>query len=373
MLVRAYPPGARRAELLDTMLLAAHAESRTRPTLREIADILRRAPRARLGRPGSRGVVPLAVVVALLFGVLGVTVAARLGDTTHRPLPGDAEMAAIVALAAPGIPLALDQRHDDLHLNGNGELTYGQVAYRADQIGRVGEPAGFTAAAAARLSAAGWRAGPPDGGDGILTVDRDGLVLTLQAFDAGEASAERSHVWLTVRRAEAPGLLTRIAAGGVAGLLIGWLLAGWASRRTEARPVVSATLTLLVGATAFLALPLIIYSAFQIKDIARYGYATDEGPFWSWTTLFEENFLAAAPALLTAVAALLVVLFTRPGGPAVPARVRRIPAAVIPAVALGVPVYLALLTVTGLWLPFATALAGVVLLLVVLTRRAPGS
>lgn len=88
-LLRSDPRGRRRAELLDTLLDAAPAGC-TRPTLRESADLLRNGLWAPLGRPASRGVVVLAVLVAALVLTL--------------------PMAALLALAAAGVVIFAGHR-----------------------------------------------------------------------------------------------------------------------------------------------------------------------------------------------------------------------------------------------------------------------
>jgi hypothetical protein len=63
-LVQIYPRGRRRDELLDT-LIACAAPGRRRPAPREVANLVYHGARARLGRPGSRGIVVLAWLIAL--------------------------------------------------------------------------------------------------------------------------------------------------------------------------------------------------------------------------------------------------------------------------------------------------------------------
>jgi hypothetical protein len=62
-LLRAYPPGPRRDELLDTLVECA-PPGRRRPTLREVVNLTRHGSRARLGRPKSRGIVVLTLTCA---------------------------------------------------------------------------------------------------------------------------------------------------------------------------------------------------------------------------------------------------------------------------------------------------------------------
>jgi hypothetical protein len=76
--LRFYPPGPRRAEMLATLLECAPPE-RTRPTGREILNLIVYGLRARLGHPASTAVVVLAVLVALASGLLGAAAAARIG------------------------------------------------------------------------------------------------------------------------------------------------------------------------------------------------------------------------------------------------------------------------------------------------------
>ena len=88
----AYPPGPRRAELLDTLLDAA-PEGRRWPTARERANLLGHGLRARLGRPGSRGVVALAVLVSLFAGFLAASAAHAIALTASADLPRGAALA----------------------------------------------------------------------------------------------------------------------------------------------------------------------------------------------------------------------------------------------------------------------------------------
>jgi hypothetical protein len=69
-LTRFYPPGPRRDELLDTLIECAPA-GRRHPTSSDIVNLVWHGSLARLGRPRSKGIVMLALLIALAAGFVG--------------------------------------------------------------------------------------------------------------------------------------------------------------------------------------------------------------------------------------------------------------------------------------------------------------
>lgn len=262
MLVRAYPAGRRRGELIDTLAEAG----RRRPGGREAANLLRHGLRARLGRPRSRGVVVLAFMIALVTGFGGAAVAARVAWEFVPDYPTGTALAEISEAVYPGLSprdqppsggLFFDvseRSAAEVFLAGHDEdFAFATVELTPADGFVKGDYAAWTEQARGRLVAAGWQVSDiwPTGPTMIATGEleqsgsafsatRDGLSLsvdtTLDVVDTPSGS-----FWTTaVLDRLTPGYVTAAGVGGllVAGLL-GWLVVGWASRRTEwAGPVV---------------------------------------------------------------------------------------------------------------------------------------
>jgi len=223
LLLRAYPPGPRRAELLDTL----HAAGGARPRVREALDLLAHGLRARLGRPGSRSVVVVAVLVSVVGGFLAGCAALAAGWQATPQLPGAPALAAVVAPGrtvadyGPTGPVVSMQKWTHYFLGGDDEDAYGRVSVDAP-----GDPA----VALGRLEAAGWH----HRGDNWVT--KDGF-----AVEVADGYAE-------VVRLQPPWLTALGVLAALGGALATWLLVGWMSRRTEGHhgPGVLATLFLLL-------------------------------------------------------------------------------------------------------------------------------
>jgi membrane protein YqaA with SNARE-associated domain/catechol 2,3-dioxygenase-like lactoylglutathione lyase family enzyme len=261
-LVRAYPSGPRREELLDT-LLSAVPPGRTRPTPADTLNLLRHGLRARLGRPGSRWVVVTAVLVAVTFGYAGAAFAARATWNAVPDYPSGARLAEITGTVFPGLPIDDYRSQDGLFLDiseqsfaeqllfgRNEDFEYATYDFGPDGGNYVaGSYRPWTDAAVARLEAAGWTVRDvwPTGNTWIATgaldesgrafwATRDGLSIEFEASTItntdrmppgsffASASLTRLPPWY-VTAASAAGLLL--------GALLGWLLTGWVSRRTE--------------------------------------------------------------------------------------------------------------------------------------------
>jgi hypothetical protein len=104
-LLRAYPSGARRDEVIDTLLMAGRAT----PTWREAANLLGHGLRARLGRPASRTVVAVALLTALTCGYFAAAVSTRLAWEAVPDYPAGARLAEITGTVFPGSAVAGDR------------------------------------------------------------------------------------------------------------------------------------------------------------------------------------------------------------------------------------------------------------------------
>ncbi|GAA0489835.1 hypothetical protein Ade02nite_24710 [Paractinoplanes deccanensis] len=256
VLLRAYPKGRRREELLDTLLEAAPG-GRRRPTGREAVNLIRHGLRARLGRPGSRGVVVLASMVALIAGFLGAAVASRVAWEFVPGYPSGAGLTAISGTLFPGVPATAERDADGLfHDLGepstafsprDEDFAFATVILSPEKFFLRGDYRSWTAAAQDRLVAAGWQVedaavtgptliatGELDDTGRSFSATRGGLALTVESMtDVVDTPAGSFYATARLDRLT-PGYVTAATLAGLAaGALIGWLITGWASRRTE--------------------------------------------------------------------------------------------------------------------------------------------
>ncbi|GAB7044110.1 MULTISPECIES: hypothetical protein [Catenuloplanes] len=233
----AFPPGPRRAELLDTL-----AESGERLSARETADILWHGARARLGRPKNPLVVPLALLVMVLGAFVGGVASTRVAWAAVPPLPSGDRAAALNDVVFPG-----------LHVYGGGDVPdfvpapdaeggpiHGYVTYLAEHTDATRDVAGYTAGARARLTAAGWTVHdlvviPGVPAEPGFWAERDGLVLEFSARYWPDLPAYDSdgHVAYSLSRAAPEWMRWAALPGAPAGAVVAFLVFGWVSRRTE--------------------------------------------------------------------------------------------------------------------------------------------
>ncbi len=306
-LVRAYPPGRRRTELLDTLIEAAPADRR-RPTAREAANLVRHGLRARLGRPRSRGVVVLAVLVALVGGFVGAAASARVAWEAVPGYPSGAALREISDTVFPGLDATGERDGDGLFFDVMEKsaldvLVQGHDEDFAFSTLTVAAPGGFvtgdyrtwTDAARDRLVAAGWQIHDewPTGATWIATGEldesgrsfratRDGLGLLFSSeTDVVDTPAGQFYALATLDRLTPWYVNAAALAGLLLGALAGWLATGWASRRTERASPAVRSLTrepavlalLLLAPQAVLGLTALVVQAFSSDPPGQ--------PFWS--------------------------------------------------------------------------------------------
>ncbi|MEU4690663.1 hypothetical protein [Actinoplanes sp. NPDC023714] len=248
-LLRVHPPGPRRAEMLATLLECAPPE-RVRPTGREIFNIIGYGLRARLGRPASTAIVVLAVLASLAAGLLGAAVAARVGWHYAPALPSGAASQELGATVFPGKRVWGGGDAETFVESGDGEQTiYGFADYWVKHDDTTRDVLAYAEGARDRLAAAGWdvhgdvthesEAGSESSIDTAgFWATRDGLVLTYTGVLWGERAPWDSDgaASFQLTRSAPPWLATVAVAGGLLTAAFGWLLVGWASRRTEDDP-----------------------------------------------------------------------------------------------------------------------------------------
>ncbi len=333
LLVRAYPPGRRRTELLDTLIEAAPPDRR-RPTVRETANLLRHGLRARLGRPGGRGVVVLALLFALVGGFAGAAAANRVVWEAVPGFPAGAELREINETIFPGLQPVSEPNGDGLFFDPMQRSAGEVLLWGLDEDFEFSDlflapPGGFIAgdypawtnAARDRLVAAGWQVTEvsPTGATIIATGELDETGRVFQATRDGlalEVNTETNVVDTPAGQFYASAEMDRltpwyVSLAGLAGLLLGalggWLGTGWVSRRTEgAGPVVRS----LTREPAVLALVLLTPPALiGVLGLGREAFTSDPPgqPFWSLSLTygFGCSMLGILLLILSAVVALV--------------------------------------------------------------------
>lgn len=305
LLLAAYPKGARRAELEDLLLMAA-ADGRR--GLGSALNLLRHGLRARLGRPGSNGVVALALIVAVVAGFLLGAAANRLSWAAVPGLPAGAARAELGELIAPGLPVRwTEETSADPFPAAGGKVGARRIS------GAVAGPAA-TSDLTVRLEADGWRildtyrTNPPNGAQELLARSAD---LVLWAEDRPGASGPASRLDVQVYRAEPRWVSAVTFAAGLLGALLGWLIFGWASRRTEHRR--AATAAVLVPAVLGLVLLAPALSLGLIFLNVLLGGYVPEVPFWAALVPAHEFGGLAISAGVALGGALLIAARCRPG------------------------------------------------------------
>jgi hypothetical protein len=257
--VRFYPPGPRRAELLGTLLECAPPE-RTRPTAREVGNLARYGLRARLGRPRSTGVVVLATLVTLVCGLFGAAAATRVGWEFAPSSPAGAESAALAATVFPGRQVwgGGDARLFDENVDAEWTSQYGSVDHWVKHTAQTRDVHTYARGARDRLAAAGWliKDGAADGESVEFSATRGSLFLTYSGYYVPDRPWYDSDgvTSFALSRASVPSWLPWVAvAGGGLAAVTGWLIFGWASRRSEGDMVRTGFGAVLAGLTIVVA------------------------------------------------------------------------------------------------------------------------
>lgn len=311
-LLRAYPPGRRRDELLDTLVEAA-PPGRRHPTVREAANLLRHGMRARLGRPASRGVVVLATLLALVTGFAGAAAATRTAWEFVPGYPSGAALAEIAGTVFPGTPVEHWSNSRSLFFDVSERSTMRVLTSGHDEDFEfatlelypaahflTGDYHTWAPTAQGRLVAAGWEVsegrvtGPTDIATGavddtgrLFTATRDGLALRVEAAtDVVGTPAGAFDVTATLDRLTPWYVHAAALLGLLAGALAGWLLTGWASRRTETAGGGVRVLTALSAGSALVLLLPQALVGYLILGVDLLGDGPPGKPFWTYSVTY---------------------------------------------------------------------------------------
>lgn len=322
LLVRTYPPGPRRTELLDTLLDCAPPGKRW-PHPLEIINLLRYGLRARLGRPGTTGVVVVATLAALAFAFFGAAAGNRLAWEFAPSLPTGQAERELKATVFPGLHVWGGGDADKFLADEADEGTrYGDADYWVEHTAATRDVHAYTVGVRDRLIADGWEIRSPlipqeDQSDQDLAdretswsfwATKDDLALSFSDvllparpwYDApGAASFE-------LTRTESTLTWSGAAAGALLSALAGWLLVGAVSRRTEFRPGATVSSTTLFGLAVLMLGPTVLLSLDPIVQRLSDPPEPVVTPYWNALTYLGDFFAVIAGCL--ALAALLVGL-----------------------------------------------------------------
>ncbi|MEV6845038.1 hypothetical protein [Actinoplanes sp. NPDC051411] len=286
-LLRFYPRGPRRDELLDTLLEAA-SPGRRRPTVRESVNLIRHGLRARMGYPRGRAVVVLVFLAGLVGAYFGGAAGSRLGWEFASPVPSAATAAEVTGTVFPGLKVWGGGDPAVIVPQSDGEgVEYGHATYWLRHTGATRDLTGYAAGARERLAAAGWQIhdyryqAPEDmvdgGQDSSVTfwADRPGLVLGFEGdlysgmpdYDNDGGST------LTLRRSEPAWLGLFSWPAALLGFALAWLVAAWASRRFSTFGIPGPLPGIVTGFMLFLFLPTMLL--FPVPD------TPGEAPWWA--------------------------------------------------------------------------------------------
>ncbi|MFI6237061.1 hypothetical protein ACIBD9_26155 [Micromonospora sp. NPDC050784] len=219
----------------------------------------------RLGRPAGGAAVVWVPLVAVICGLFTGALASRAAWETSRPQPDRAEAAAVLTEVFPGhdldeidTPPALFVVYGHalrlgtvktLLLGDGGE--YQEGATGATALGAPPVPAEqIVTVARERLADAGWRVYDPQVSGGVSCADKmcatpraiTTTALTarrgdtiLNASISSQTAVDASYLSVELHRAPPPLVVPAGVLGTVLGAVAGWVVFGWASRRTEGR------------------------------------------------------------------------------------------------------------------------------------------
>lgn len=311
-------------EILQTIQEYA-GTSRTRIA----ANLIRHGLRTRLGRPASRTVVVWAALFTVACGLFAAAFGSWLGWQTIRPLH-HTEAADVVAELLPGRHLTVDPADPparfviygqplgwnsmrDLLLGDGGE--YAQSGVGASVDGPATDPAADLAALRENLRSGGWEFrdyARQDYGHEIFAGRGDQqLDITVYEHNYGA-----TYIALGLDRPAPPLATVGGVLGFLAGAVGGFLLFGWASRRTRSGAVKS-----LLGVGLFFWWAPIALAAPQMLDhhLSEWHYSWH--PLWEWLgqpALSLPFLLGTGLLLLALVIAAVARPQARPAGDLIP-------------------------------------------------------
>ncbi|MGI5522314.1 hypothetical protein ACQEUX_15355 [Micromonospora sp. CA-259024] len=280
-------------------------------TVTSVARRFGQLPRGLLGRPSRGAAVVWVPLAAVICGLFSGALASRAAWETSRPQPDRAEAATILTTVFPGhdldeidTPPALFVVYGHalrlntvktLLLGDGGE--YQESATGAAAFGAPPVPAEqIVAVARERLTGAGWRVYDPQVSDGISCADKtcatpqaitDTTLIArrgdtiLNASVSSQTAVDATYLAVEVHRAPPPAVVPAGVLGTLLGAVAGWLVFGWASRRTEGRRSHGAVNVLFGVATVLWWLPVPLVAPSLLHHHLGEPHPAWH-PFWEW-------------------------------------------------------------------------------------------
>lgn len=334
-LMLSYPRDYRRtrgAEILDTV----RDIGPRRNGLRIAANLVRHGLRTRLGRPASRTVVAWAAIFTVACGLFAASFGTWMAWLDSRPLD-HRELAAAVDQLYPdhairhidtvdppavfiiyGNPLTWNSV-SDLLLGDGGEYELADITASfwhlpSDDRSKV------LADLQQRLAAAGWDTAEPVYSNAYDCIPGDArcdpasipsniTVLALRGDNLMEVHINADNTSplmdFTMTRATPGSTVPAGIAGFVLGTAGGWLLFGWASRRTEhGHPLARGWVRFLYGCAMFLWWAPILLAAPEAVVRSLGQAQLSQYPLWEWLgqPTFSLFFLVGCAALILVLA-----------------------------------------------------------------------
>lgn len=259
---------------------------RTRPSLREALNLVVHGMRTHLGRPESRAVVVGAVLTSILCGLFAAAGATRLAWETAYPLPAKEHAAAVVDGALPTWGLGDRLRRDSSTLvpeDGETDARYHFGAWHGQLNGRVtSDRPALAKATRERLLAQGWQVSGPHLSPHSATLQARRGADLLEISMWLETGREGTNLVVSLSRSTPWAVHAAGWAAGLLGVLAGWLVFGWASRRMAVRPWAQAFARFFwLIALAFACLPVV----WRLVPMAQ-SHLRDRPlrwrPLWEW-------------------------------------------------------------------------------------------
>ena len=307
-LLRVYPAGPRREDMLDTMVELLLARGRQRPGVRQVLNVLVCGMRARLGHPRSHGIVVLATLVALPAGLFGAAAVAPWGWKLAAPLPEGAAAEQLKREVFPGLTVWGGGNAARWVPTGDGEgEQYGYADYWVWHTAQTRDVDAYTTMVRDRLVARGWalerevESSRSDADDvtgwrsASFAASRDGLYLRFddRLVDKQAAWSTEGTAGFTLTRTAPAALWLLEIAGALVAALAAWLATGWVARQVEGRRFEHAVTVLAVAGL------MVLVPVVSVVMLFAAGFSDDDPAEQGW--FVAQRYLlddAGRPALL---------------------------------------------------------------------------
>jgi hypothetical protein len=306
-----------------TTLMEMAGSGRSRPSAGEAWHLIASGLRQRFRLPGRPLVLVTAALVTVVTTVFGAAVGSWAGERTFAPLPPRAAAQRLIIAAVPDNDPTQELSPFRMSVAGNADW-YSLSGVPTGRHPGAG-PAQIAAAVRDRITAAGWRVTsfvvqpayphPENAEAGVnfdaayLEATRDGLLVHGRVgyqYHNGQLELSGFSASLFAQRTTA--YLPLTIAGGVVGLIVGWLLVASLSYRVRSLPASRRRATsLLTGAALVAATPPVFavvrqavvlaihvndarFPVFTLHSALRESVSVDGPPRW----LFPAGTVAAA-------------------------------------------------------------------------------